>query len=55
MELYNMHQKNIQVKKAKFIKTPWGKAEVIMTSKKGKTKILMNKERYKHLTNQSRD
>ena len=41
--------------KAKFIKTPWGKAEVVMTSEKGKTKIFMGKERYKHLTNPERN
>lgn len=46
------------MKKAKFVKTPWGKSELIMTStkvgKKWKTKIHMGEERYKHLTNLDR-
>lgn len=41
--------------KAKFINTPWGKAEVAMTSEKGKVKVYMSKERYKHLTNLDRN
>ena len=48
-----MHQK--KEKKAKIIKTPWGKAELIMSFTKGKNKIYMGKERYKHLTNPERN
>ena len=50
-----MHQN--KEKKAKFIKTPWGKAEVAMTFnfKTRKTKVYMSRERYKHLTNPDRN
>ncbi|MEK6880109.1 MAG: hypothetical protein AABY22_10895 [Nanoarchaeota archaeon] len=37
------------------ITTPWGKAEVAIVSEKGKTKIFMDKGRYKHLTNPDRN
>ena len=48
-----MHQK--KERKAKIIKTPWGTAEVAMTSTRGKVKVYMSRERYKHLTNPERN